>query len=169
MVHIHYGLGSEDNHNHRQYHDAGYKLAADAKGQRQERARLSHGFSPCSDRAPARATRGRCGLQPSSSELNPWSDIQSSESRCERSVGHWLLFIDADSWPSSDLMSDVAALLEDTTRIGCGSTIRVTPVNCSGSWRQLGTPSLENPGVLRPDDNALAPPLARLHFHANAA
>ena len=39
--------------------------------------------------------------------------------------GKWLLFIDADSWPSQELMGDVARLLRDETCIGCGSTIRV--------------------------------------------
>jgi glycosyltransferase involved in cell wall biosynthesis len=39
--------------------------------------------------------------------------------------GKWLLFIDADSWPSRELIGDVAALLKDETCIGCGSTIRV--------------------------------------------
>lgn len=39
--------------------------------------------------------------------------------------GQWLLFIDADSWPSPELMGDVVALLSDETCIGCGSTIRV--------------------------------------------
>lgn len=44
--------------------------------------------------------------------------------------GQWLLFIDADSWPSPELMGDVAALLRDEICIGCGSTIRVV----DGPW-----------------------------------
>ena len=39
--------------------------------------------------------------------------------------GQWLLFIDADSWPSPDLIKDIVPLLSDTSCIGCGSTIRV--------------------------------------------
>jgi glycosyltransferase involved in cell wall biosynthesis len=39
--------------------------------------------------------------------------------------GEWLIFIDADSWPSPELIGDLVPLLSDETCIGCGSTIRV--------------------------------------------
>jgi glycosyltransferase involved in cell wall biosynthesis len=39
--------------------------------------------------------------------------------------GQWLLFIDADSWPSPELIKDIVPLLSDTSCIGCGSTIQV--------------------------------------------
>jgi len=39
--------------------------------------------------------------------------------------GRWLLFIDADSWPSPELIKDIVPLLSDATCIGCGSTIQV--------------------------------------------
>jgi glycosyltransferase involved in cell wall biosynthesis len=39
--------------------------------------------------------------------------------------GKWLLFIDADSWPSPNLMGEVVQIMRDETCIGCGSTIRV--------------------------------------------
>jgi len=39
--------------------------------------------------------------------------------------GKWLLFIDADSWPSSELICDMIPILEGSEHIGCGSTIRV--------------------------------------------
>jgi len=39
--------------------------------------------------------------------------------------GQWLMFVDADSWPSPELIADIVPLLSSTNRIGCGSTIRV--------------------------------------------
>jgi glycosyltransferase involved in cell wall biosynthesis len=39
--------------------------------------------------------------------------------------GKWLLFVDADSWPSPELMRDVVPLLTNENCIGCGSTVRV--------------------------------------------
>lgn len=39
--------------------------------------------------------------------------------------GQWLLFVDADSWPSPELIEDVIPLLSSSDCIGCGSTIRV--------------------------------------------
>lgn len=44
--------------------------------------------------------------------------------------GEWLLFIDADSWPSAGLMSDVAKLIAGGRHAGCGSTIRMA----DGPW-----------------------------------
>jgi glycosyltransferase involved in cell wall biosynthesis len=39
--------------------------------------------------------------------------------------GQWLLFIDADSWPSAELIGDMIPILKGSEHIGCGSTIRV--------------------------------------------
>ena len=39
--------------------------------------------------------------------------------------GEWLLFVDADSWPSPELIKDIVPLLSSSDYIGCGSTIRV--------------------------------------------
>lgn len=39
--------------------------------------------------------------------------------------GRWLLFMDADSWPSADLIGDVIPILKGSGHIGCGSTVRV--------------------------------------------
>lgn len=47
-----------------------------------------------------------------------------------RSTGEWLLFVDADSWPSPELIRDVVPLLRSPDYIGCGSTIRVV----DGPW-----------------------------------
>ena len=42
-----------------------------------------------------------------------------------KSTAQWLLFIDADSWPSPKLMQDITPLLSDPRCMGCGSTIEV--------------------------------------------
>lgn len=39
--------------------------------------------------------------------------------------GTWLLFIDADSYPSPALIADVLAVMADDGNIGCGSTVVV--------------------------------------------
>lgn len=39
--------------------------------------------------------------------------------------GRWLLFIDADSWPSAELVGDMTPILKGSEHIGCGSTVRV--------------------------------------------
>ena len=41
------------------------------------------------------------------------------------SSGQWLLFVDADSWPSPELIEDMMPLLSSSDYIGCGSTISV--------------------------------------------
>ncbi len=38
-------------------------------------------------------------------------------------VGQWLLFIDADSYPTPDLVADVRMLLPDGRVVGCGATL----------------------------------------------
>lgn len=45
-------------------------------------------------------------------------------------TGQWLLFVDADSWPSPELMADTVAILRSAEYIGCGSTIRIV----DGPW-----------------------------------
>lgn len=58
--------------------------------------------------------------------FEPVNQISRSRNRgASIASGEWLLFIDADTWPSPELMRDVVPLLGDETCIGCGSTIRV--------------------------------------------
>lgn len=51
---------------------------------------------------------------------------------CGASAAHagWLLFIDADSWPSPELMEDASKIMSSTEFVGCGSTIRIV----DGPW-----------------------------------
>lgn len=44
--------------------------------------------------------------------------------------GEWLLLIDADSWPSAELMNNGAKLIVGGRQAGCGRTIRVA----DGPW-----------------------------------
>ncbi len=39
--------------------------------------------------------------------------------------GQWLLFIDADSYPTPSLISDMVALIQSRLYIGCGSTVSI--------------------------------------------
>jgi glycosyltransferase involved in cell wall biosynthesis len=39
--------------------------------------------------------------------------------------GDWLLFVDADSWPSGELLRDAIMTMSRERHIGCGSTIRI--------------------------------------------
>lgn len=39
--------------------------------------------------------------------------------------GEWLLFIDADSYPSSELMADTLVVIQEGQFIGCGTTVLV--------------------------------------------
>lgn len=39
--------------------------------------------------------------------------------------GKWLLFIDADTYPDSNLMSEVISIIQDDKLIGCGATVKV--------------------------------------------
>ena len=39
--------------------------------------------------------------------------------------GEWLVFIDADSWPTPGLIGDLKPMLERADCIGCGATVRV--------------------------------------------
>jgi glycosyltransferase involved in cell wall biosynthesis len=45
-------------------------------------------------------------------------------------TGGWLLFIDADSWPSPELLADAVPIMRSPDYIGCGSTIRIE----DGPW-----------------------------------
>ena len=44
--------------------------------------------------------------------------------------GEWLLFIDADSYPPPELLSDVQSLVGEGGFVGCGSTVR----GIGGTW-----------------------------------
>jgi glycosyltransferase involved in cell wall biosynthesis len=44
--------------------------------------------------------------------------------------GNWLLFIDADSWPSPELMHETASIMRRPDYVGCGSTIHIA----DGPW-----------------------------------
>jgi glycosyltransferase involved in cell wall biosynthesis len=58
--------------------------------------------------------------------LEPVKQISKARNRgASVASGQWLLFIDADSWPSPQLIEDMAPLLTSRDCIGCGSTIRV--------------------------------------------
>jgi len=39
--------------------------------------------------------------------------------------GHWLLFIDADTYPNASLMQEVFTIINDNSYIGCGATVKV--------------------------------------------
>ncbi|MDR8394541.1 glycosyltransferase [Aliifodinibius sp. S!AR15-10] len=43
----------------------------------------------------------------------------------EAALGDWLLFIDADSFPSVELISEVISLIHSNSYIGCGATVTV--------------------------------------------
>jgi glycosyltransferase involved in cell wall biosynthesis len=45
-------------------------------------------------------------------------------------TGEWFLFIDADSWPSPELIADAVRILRASNYIGCGSTIQIV----DGPW-----------------------------------
>lgn len=48
--------------------------------------------------------------------------------------GEWLLFVDADSFPSAELVADVLDLVDGGRHVGCGATLRVV----DGSlWNKL--------------------------------
>ena len=48
--------------------------------------------------------------------------------------GQWLLFIDADSYPSTALMAEVLSSIQSEKWIGCGSTVEVVEGN---RWNKL--------------------------------
>lgn len=45
-------------------------------------------------------------------------------------TGDWLLFVDADSWPSPELIEEAVEVMQGGRHIGCGSTIRIV----DGPW-----------------------------------
>lgn len=56
----------------------------------------------------------------------PENNVSKARNRgASTACGEWLLFIDADSWPSTELIGDVAKLINGNEYIGCGSTLRV--------------------------------------------
>ncbi|MCB9764784.1 MAG: glycosyltransferase [Alphaproteobacteria bacterium] len=57
--------------------------------------------------------------------------------------GAWLLFIDADAWPTPALMAEVMALIRGGAHVGCGVTVRVEG---GPLWNKLYTERL-NPSM----------------------
>jgi glycosyltransferase involved in cell wall biosynthesis len=58
--------------------------------------------------------------------FEPINQISRARNRgASAASGQWLLFIDADSWPSADLIGDMIPILKGSEQIGCGSTLRV--------------------------------------------
>lgn len=56
----------------------------------------------------------------------PINQISRARNRgASAACGRWLLFIDADSWPSVELIGDMIPILKGSEHIGCGSTVRV--------------------------------------------
>lgn len=73
------------------------------------------------DGTAAIASRAGCRVV-----FEPVNQISRARNRgASAATGDWLLFIDADSWPPPELMSDVEALIQRSNVIGAGSTIRV--------------------------------------------
>ena len=57
-------------------------------------------------------------------------------------TGDWFLFIDADSYPSRELMGDALCLIEEGRFVGCGATIRMDDIPrgmqfCLRTWNTL--------------------------------
>jgi glycosyltransferase involved in cell wall biosynthesis len=58
--------------------------------------------------------------------FEPINQISRARNRgASAASGQWLLFIDADSRPSAELIGDMIPILKGSEHIGCGSTIRV--------------------------------------------
>lgn len=58
--------------------------------------------------------------------FEPVSQISRARNRgASAARGNWLLFIDADSYPSPDLIADVLDLIRGGRHVGCGSTLKV--------------------------------------------
>ena len=60
----------------------------------------------------------------------------------QAATGDWLIFVDADSYPSSELMEDVATAIERARYLGGGSTVRLEGVTgltrfMNGLWNGL--------------------------------
>jgi len=49
-------------------------------------------------------------------------------------TGDWLLFIDADSFPSAELLSEVAKVIASGKAIAGGSTVRLETANCTARF-----------------------------------
>lgn len=78
------------------------------------------------DRTAAVAEALRCRVV-----FEPVNQIARARNRgASVAVAPWLLFIDADSWPSPELMADTVDILARPDVVGCGSTIRVV----DGPW-----------------------------------
>jgi glycosyltransferase involved in cell wall biosynthesis len=58
--------------------------------------------------------------------FEPINQISRARNRgASAASGQWLLFMDADSWPSAELIGDMIPILKGSGHIGCGSTVRV--------------------------------------------
>ncbi|HEX3357337.1 MAG TPA: glycosyltransferase [Tepidisphaeraceae bacterium] len=58
--------------------------------------------------------------------FEPVNQIARARNTGARSAsGEWLLFVDADSWPSGELLRDAIQTMNQQKHIGCGSTIRI--------------------------------------------
>jgi glycosyltransferase involved in cell wall biosynthesis len=58
--------------------------------------------------------------------FEPINQISRARNRgASAASGRWLLFIDADSWPSAELIGDMIPILKGSGHIGCSSTVRV--------------------------------------------
>src|SRR6185369_15413676 len=63
--------------------------------------------------------------------LEPVNQISRARNRGAAAANsEWLLFVDADSWPSAGLMHEAAELMSRPDYVGCGSTIRIV----DGPW-----------------------------------
>ncbi|MGI8917023.1 MAG: glycosyltransferase [Pyrinomonadaceae bacterium] len=63
--------------------------------------------------------------------FEPINQISKARNRgASVATGEWLLFVDANSWASPELIADMAPLLRSPEYLGCGSTLRVV----DGPW-----------------------------------
>lgn len=75
--------------------------------------------------------------------FEPVNQISRARNRgAQAATGDWLVFVDADSYPSSELMGDVATAIESGRYLGGGSTVRLEGVTgvtrlMNGVWNGL--------------------------------
>ena len=61
-------------------------------------------------------------------------------------TGDWSLFVDADSYPSGELLGDTLGLIEDGRFVGCGATVQMENIS---RWMQLWLATWNMISVLR--------------------